>query len=265
MTYRHTPAAHPDPCPWVAQLTPEQRGARGEEFEHCYSWGDGCAVSCARKRADARDRRNEARREGPRVFPMPTGGNRGKFGWCQWCGGELEGKNAKRRGWHDGREDEPNCAYEYRLRTRLEEQYAYLVDRDGERCWDCGETPLKVIRGHLITHIDWGGGRATEYVGNWCQIEIKPALDVDHEIPLWMVAHKAPDELRPFFGPENLRLRCSRGQCCHQLKTAAEATLRGHNNRMRDGHSAPKRKIKSRGFDKSLRRRMNGNVEPRHD
>ena len=184
MTYRHTPAAHPDPCPWVAQLTPEQRGARGEEFEHCYSWGDGCAWSCARKRADARDRRNEARREGPRVFPMPTGGNCGKFGWCRWCGGELEGKNAKRRGWHDGREDEPNCAYEYRLHTRLEDQYPFLVDRDGERCWDCGETPLKVIRGHLITHIDWGGGRATEYVGNWCQIEIKPALDVDHEIPL---------------------------------------------------------------------------------
>jgi hypothetical protein len=147
MTYRHTPAAYPDPCPWIAQLSPEERG---ERTDHCMGHGDHCAKRCYRKAlADkyARQDALRARGGGPRAFPAPRGQHYGQRGWCSWCDGEITTKNASRRGWHDGRDGEPDCLREFYLHTRPAEQRAFVIERDGERCWDCREVPLKVLRG----------------------------------------------------------------------------------------------------------------------
>jgi 5-methylcytosine-specific restriction endonuclease McrA len=83
------------------------------------------------------------------------------------------------------------------------------------------------------------------------------ALELEHEIPLWMVEHLPPWERRRYFGPTNLKLRC---KPCHQRKTAREAEERAHGNRLRDPKSkSGGRRLQSRpmgpsrGFEKGHR------------
>jgi len=243
VNYRHRPTALGDPCPWLLTLTPEQRQAEGPRTD-CCQYG-GCVDRCYRKGWMDREKARKRRQTGPRAFPMPSGGNRGKFGYCRWCGGMLLKPDAtqnKKRGWHDGRGNEPHCLYEFYLHTRAEQQRAFVVDRDGEKCWDCGEAPMHWRRGGVIH--GWGTGPYIEVT--WCS-----ALELEHEIPLWLIAHKPDDERRRFFGPENLRLRCAR---CHGAKTALEAADRAKGNRLRNGGKKLRgRRMQGRPFQKGHR------------
>jgi hypothetical protein len=67
-----------------------------------------------------------------------------------------------------------------------------------------------------------------EYVGQFWAIEWTTALELEHTVALWSVAHLPPDQRRAYFGPENLRLRCVP---CHKPKTKAEAAARAKGNR----------------------------------
>lgn len=152
-----------------------------------------------------------------RSFPMPVWANRGD-GWCAWCG-ETVAKPA--RTWH------PPCLTAYQLHTWPDVQRHHVVRRDGETCWDCKAAPEKWVRDRYVTTIGidrkkerWPEGEPLpRYVG----IRRAVALELEHETPLWSVAHLPPEERRPFFGPENLRLRCPP---CHKAKTAREAAER---------------------------------------
>lgn len=99
-------------------------------------------------------------------------------------------------------------------------------------------------------------------------VERVTALELEHEVALWSVAHLPDDERRPYFGPTNLRLRCP---TCHAEKTKAEAGTRAKGNRqmglrldvprepskMKSGRKLPGKgegpKMKGRGFDKTHR------------
>lgn len=280
MNYRHTPAAHPDPCPWLGSLAPDQLGAYEESRAswaagevHCQGWGQTCEKTCARRRALDREKQRQARAVGPRVFPpLPPQ----PAGHCRWCAGAIlkAGQLDRRRGWHDGRADEPHCLQLYYLHTRSADQYRFLVKRDGERCHECGKTPLKVVRG---THYTWRSGvkpypwrdwwgdvgpegaETGEVIGPYVEIEIKPGLEVEHQVPLWSVAHLEDRFRRAFFGPDNLRLYCGR---CHKKKTRREAAERGHGDRLIRGPKVRKgRAIAARadgGWDKRYQRPMGG-------
>jgi hypothetical protein len=146
--------------------------------------------------------------------------------WCRWCGGEISHGRVAQRSWHDGREDEPNCIGEYRLHTRRDDQFAFVEARDGLRCWDCGASPERWRRGSEVAISGPWRDRhdeRIEWVGRYCEVDQVTALELEHEAPLWSVAHLSADERRPFYGPTNLRLRCPR---CHKAKTAREAAAR---------------------------------------
>jgi 5-methylcytosine-specific restriction endonuclease McrA len=194
---------------------------------------------------------------------------------CRWC--EVEITLGRRdRTFHDGRGDEPDCSYEFRLHTRREVQFAYVEHRDGLKCWDCGAAPEKWLRDArgALTYIG-GSSDFTDRDGvtwvagtHFCRVERVTALELEHDVPLWRTTHLSDAERRRFFGPENLRLRC---KACHGPKTAQEAKARAKEKRQADklGPNAthepkpPWRRIRSKGFDKTLRRRMNGAIERR--
>lgn len=188
-----------------------------------------------------------------RAFPEPETMRRGIFGSCKWCGNEIidpkSGRRSTRRYWH------PECVEIYYLHTRSDTQRQLLIGRDGERCWDCAASPMIWHRGEAHSCIvgpwaqgqDWAADfwsreelgelpRGFDPVtfevidpdawmlrGGTCDIRRISSLEVDHEVPLWKVAHLPPDERRPYFGPDNLRLRCPG---CHKAKTAREAAER---------------------------------------
>lgn len=167
-----------------------------------------------------------------RDFPMPKFEHR-PHNWCKWCCGEIVHGRVKQRSWHDGREDEPDCDLAFRLHTNRDTQFRHVQARDGLKCWDCGAAPERWVRDQYETFIGidrqkerWPVGEPMpRYVG----IRRATALEVDHETPLWSVAHLPPDERRPFFGPANLRLRCP---TCHKAKTAREAAVRAASKRI---------------------------------
>lgn len=165
---------------------------------------------------------------------------RGIDGTCKWCGLATVQKPA--RYWH------PECVEQYNLHTRPDVQYDFLVRRDGERCVDCGHRPerwkrspkIKICRDNCFgfrpgeagwwdVHWDRPAGRYAEMTpeeretGAYVPIDRVVALEVDHQVPLWSVAHLPPDKRRPFFGPSNLKLRCPD---CHKTKTTREAAER---------------------------------------
>ena len=200
-----------------------------------------------------------------RDFPMPRHPRPNDGPWCRWCGDPITTASRGRinRSWHDGRADEPHCLYDYYLHTRRREQRAFLVERDGEHCWDCGAEPMRWLnQGEVTVIIEWN--RLPEIGGNYTRVELVSALEVEHSTPLWAVAHLPDDERRPYFGPMNLRLRCP---SCHAVKSAKEARDRAHVKRL-ERPKKPKgrwgsRPLQSPGFDKTRTRGMDGRVRPR--
>lgn len=174
---------------------------------------------------------------------MPAGKWPGA-GTCKWCRKPILNPNGTvntRRYWH------PACADDYNLHTRLDCQFAFLVDRDGKRCAQCGESPERWLAGQVITVVQWGqwtDGGMPDYLaelwprpsGTWADrtpeeratgdqtpIERTHDLQVDHRVPLWAVAHLPDDQRRVYYGPRNLWLLCTP---CHKAKTADEAARR---------------------------------------
>jgi hypothetical protein len=160
----------------------------------------------------------------------------GTGGTCRWCGGSITyppahkrgGYLDKRRGWHDGRNDEANCLKEYFLHSDHSAQYKHLKERDGEDCWECKGRPLVWSRDTPCTR--WRDPTGV-YVGQYTPVWWgKADLEVEHTVPLWSVAHLPDDERRPYFGPTNLRLMCVP---CHKRKSAKEAKQRAETKKAR--------------------------------
>ncbi len=232
MIYRHTPTARGEACPWTYTLPAEQQHDDAR-WRACYSW-DGCEKQCSRHHSAALDRQRAARRDPahPRKFPFPKVEGQDLKAHCNWCGRAIATSRANSRGWHDGREGEPDCRYAYDLHTDPRVQKAFLLDRDGLGCCDCGE-----VRGRWFVwwtmRGDWRERRlgasyersypSDVFVGDADMIGWSTELQLEHQVPLWRVAHLPDDERAIYFGPENLRLRCGR---CHAEKTRAEAAER---------------------------------------
>lgn len=224
--YRHAPTVRGEPCPYATwKGTPRE----------CWSWElDGCAKRCnGLASMDRREAQRVAREAGPRIFPRPRWN-----GGCAWCGDPIlhhEGKRLgeinSRRGWHDGRDGEPECIQAFYLHTRMPEQRDFLLRRDGPRCWDCdvlagrwierGESDPDKLRTWGAQWVRWYPEAV--FVAPFCHLAWQTDLEVDHEIPLWSVAHLPDDERAAYFGPVNLRARCPR---CHAAKTKREAAER---------------------------------------
>lgn len=215
---RFIPTERGEPCAWAVAEKPEAPG--------WYLRCDGCPKRCDKKHHSEWEKRRDARARSPRIFPAPTGGRRGQRGYCRWCGDMLRYYNGAkvgeidlRRGWHDGREDEPDCLHAFFLHTWPDFQRRHLEHRDGEKCWDCGGVPHRWLRGSMVGvwEENWPKGmeRPTYQEITWVT-----ALEIDHEVPLWSVAHLPDDERSAYFSPVNLRLRCA---SCHQAKTKREA------------------------------------------
>jgi hypothetical protein len=146
---------------------------------------------------------------GVRAFPEPEAMRRGIVGVCKWGCGKPVPKPAIY--WHK------ECFEEYALHTRLDAQFRFLVQRDGERCAmvGCGATPAKWVYGPVYSitanHVRRGfrADRAdmielaatlwdrpdkpwselTEdetRIGEQQSLDYRTsALEVDHKVPLW--------------------------------------------------------------------------------
>ncbi len=200
----------------------------------------------------------QRKRYGVRYFPEPEWMKHPKPMVCRWCGKVIplviNGKKSTQRFYH------PECKTEYYLHTQLPVQFDFLVNRDGEKCAmiGCGATPIKWNSGpvHTMTAnsirrafradapdmVEWaaqlweGPEPWAERTDEEQQIGAQQslgyrssALEVDHRIPLWEIAHLPDDERRAYFGPENLWLLCPP---CHKAKTRREAAQRARERRM---------------------------------
>jgi hypothetical protein len=248
--YRHVESCYPHPCSWLAWLTPEEKAALSWAPDpHCRGFsGEQCAKACYLKRMFARDAEAERRRTtSPRRFPMPTGGDRAKRGHCSWCGEVILVRKlgiaevSLRRGWHDGRDGEPNCLHQLKLHTDREVQVNHVLARDGVGCCDCGQPEGRWTQGGYPSDPDklraWGPKwerwyPAEIWVGEFAMVSWSTRLELEHETPLWSVAHLPDEERRPYFGPDNLKLRCRR---CHAVKTKREAGDRAKGDRLKAG------------------------------
>ena len=185
-----------------------------------------------------------------RKFPEPEAMKRGVVGVCKWGCGRPVAKPALY--WHK------ECFEAYSLHTRAADQKAFLIERDGRRCAmkGCGAVPVKWLHdtyGHRefadtrrfytpepdelaklwptdpAAGIPWRDLTPEQRAyGEHYRVWQDCALEVDHRVPLWEVAHLPPDERRPYFGPENLWLLC---QACHKAKTKREAAERAAQRR----------------------------------
>lgn len=218
-----------------------------------------------------------------RTVPLPTKIRDGKPR-CRWCTGEITLGRAKQRSWHDGREGEPNCLFQYRLHSDRPTQFEFVAERDGLKCWDCGKSPERwrfqtwngeaVVTRIMGPWIDRRDARI-EWIGPYVSIERVTALELEHEVPIWRTTHMSDDERRPYFGPTNLRLRCGE---CHGPKTKAEAKQRAKEKRQAKlaqpkeparrplkGRSSFGKggKLQGRGFQTTKTRGLDGQVRAR--
>lgn len=165
------------------------------------------------------------------------------LGTCVWCGKDLprnkDGSPSKVRRWH------PDCVAAYRELIDTAHQVKLVEKRDGRRCFDCGRTHYVVgvktwevgsgfcglwfgdhsYIGQGVHIYDWG-----DVDGPFTPVRFREiALELDHDVPLWRVAHLPDEERIKYFRIENLRLRCRE---CHKAKTAREAAERAKLKRL---------------------------------
>lgn len=175
---------------------------------------------------------------------------------CRWCGDPIEPKLKKngepraiQTSFHS------DCSRIYRRAQNPVLFYPDIVARNGERCAECGDQGKRwwptLGRGNGGTSMFWDDEFDRLY--DYTPVEYVPVLQVDHEIPLWKIAHLPDDERRWYFTLKNLQLLC---MDCHPAKTAKEAAERGKWNRLIKVNQAggppksktrwPSRKIPSR-------------------
>ena len=158
-------------------------------------------------------------------------------GRCRWCGEAIEPRLKK-----DGKPHatqptfHKHCSWEYRCAQVPSLSYESLVARDGERCRSCGydrETwePVLGTRGSkdCIGYVSNQDLPTPPRIHQYCRIELRIVLEVDHVIPLWKVAVLASADRRWYFTIENLQLLCL---ACHRRKSAVEAAERAKLNRI---------------------------------
>ena len=164
-------------------------------------------------------------------------------GWCRWCGEKIVDKRAYQMNWHR------DCKQTWLLHSDRDVQARFLVERDGNDCWDCRkggrwwrvDLKLAVYTWEAWPlcmrpdRISWEDRYPKDLalrkvdgviIGLYSVIEYRRecgSVEVDHEIPLWSIWHLPDDERRKYYGPENLRLRCT---CCHKAKSKREAAER---------------------------------------
>lgn len=155
-------------------------------------------------------------------------------GHCRWCGGPILKPNGElnlRRTWHSGRGEEVDCLLRYYLHTRAENQLAFLVERDGIGCRQCGAAVGGWSYRRLWVTNEFGLGFYQDRQahvedgpdGPMCRTWWVSGLQVDHVIALAVVALQVSPEKRwRFFGPTNLQCLC---QACHSRKTTADVAL----------------------------------------
>ena len=156
-------------------------------------------------------------------------------GHCSWCEGEIYKPGIPvlnlRRGWHDGRGDEPNCLLTYYQHTRHPEQLDLILDRDGTRCASCGEDMGRWYAWHSFTPDRikaWGDDWLTRfppdiYAGDFTAVRLAARLEVDHRLALGLVVLTIdPAERWRWFGPQNLQGLC---RACHNSKTKEDVRL----------------------------------------
>jgi hypothetical protein len=151
------------------------------------------------------------------------------------------------------------CNTEYWLAQNASKFRSLLIERDGEACVDCGETPHS-WQPQKPPCLAYSWDVFDQPAGKYCQIEWRLMLEVDHDIPLWKVAHLPDAQRRQYFKIGNLQLRCP---ACHKYKSAKEAAERAHHKRLIEPKKRRGRKLQGRGFDKTLRRTISGRVEVR--
>lgn len=242
-------------CEWAIQNLPADRS------QHCYGYNECRQGKCERKKAAAQRRKaelaqyrkfpgndvqqaREARRQrmiadagGPPLTEEQWAPIREAAtvprGWCTWCetnilkpgGAEVN----TRRGWHDGRNGEPDCLWDFYCHTRAPDQLAAIIRRDGPRCACCGEISGRWGGRHPI---DPGERRSrpeaywrkaypeNTYVGPFTQTQWASGLEVDHRLALALVVIEiAPAERWRWWGPMNLQGLC---HACHAAKTRAD-------------------------------------------
>jgi 5-methylcytosine-specific restriction endonuclease McrA len=93
--------------------------------------------------------------------------------------------------------------------------------RDGACCAACGEAPKKWLASRR-------GSIDRETRARYVRVRRTCALELDHTVPLWSVAHLPPAERRGYFGLDNLKLLCPP---CHRAKTGREAAERAQRKR----------------------------------
>jgi hypothetical protein len=186
-----------------------------------------------------------------RYVPIGEGGGR-----CRWCDKVLIGKRGKyrdrpdpTRSWCRDPDGTSPCLREWNLHRDSGMQFAWLEANRGLRCawcrvenpqrWKaCGSMsaggftawwPPMPWSGPVKTNEWWRARfefieRCRRWFPHWGEataVELATDLEVDHIIPLWLVAIEIPEwDRRRFFGPDNLQLLCSR---CHKIKTKREA------------------------------------------
>jgi hypothetical protein len=224
-------------CAWAA-ANPDKPGSGSGT--HCWGWS--CRddpTQCHRKRSAAN--RAKATASAFRKFPgsayQQATPNPPK-GHCRWCGGGIrDPKNpsalALNRTWHSGKlraqEYEPDCLWEYYTHTRMPEQKAHLLQRDGPRCACCGDVsgrwgdrhPMDPDRMRARPDPYWAKAYpAAVYVGPFTRVTWASGLEVDHRLALGLVVLVTPLIDRwTWWGPGNLQLLC---HACHVAKTKAD-------------------------------------------
>ena len=91
--------------------------------------------------------------------------------------------------------------------------------------------------------------------GDPSQQQLQHKIQYDHILPLWLGGTNELDNIQALCMP------------CHSKKTCQEATIRAKNDRLiraqKEGRGRKRRgqKLQSRGFDKTHRKKMNGDIE----
>jgi hypothetical protein len=119
-------------------------------------------------------------------------------------GGKKAGTPNMRRHWHD------DCLADYKIAAWPQAARKALSKRDKGRCCDCGDVAKKWLTRNRRPRKLIGA-----IVGPYTQVKYVRAFEVDHEVPLWSVAHLPDrDRVRYFIICARVAPRVTRPKRC---------------------------------------------------